>query len=101
VISSGKTTKVIIVSTPYGLNHFYKMWVDAEEGRSTYKPLEVHWSQVPGRDAAWKEETVRNTSEEQFRQEFECVDGDTIIEIYDKKTKEEYRVRIKDLYDLI
>jgi hypothetical protein len=71
VISSGKTTKVIIVSTPYGLNHFYKMWVDAEEGRSTYKPLEVHWSQVPGRDAAWKEETVRNTSEEQFRQEFE------------------------------
>jgi len=71
VISSGKTTKVIIVSTPYGLNHFYKMWVDATEGRSTYKPLEVHWSQVPGRDAAWKEETIRNTSEEQFRQEFE------------------------------
>jgi len=71
VISSGKTTKVIIVSTPYGLNHFYKMWVDAIEGRSTYKPLEVHWSQVPGRDAAWKDETIRNTSEEQFRQEFE------------------------------
>ncbi len=71
VISSGKTTKVIIVSTPYGLNHFYKMWVDATEGRSTYKPLEVHWSMVPGRDAAWKDETIRNTSEEQFRQEFE------------------------------
>lgn len=71
VISSGKTTKVIIVSTPYGLNHFYKMWVDAEEGRSTYKPLEVHWSMVPGRDEKWKEETIRNTSEEQFRQEFE------------------------------
>jgi hypothetical protein len=77
------------------------MWVDAIEGRSTYKSLEVHWSQVPGRDAAWKSETIRNTSEEQFRQEFECVDGDTIIEIYDKKTKEEYRVRIKDLYELI
>ena len=71
VISSGQTTKVIIVSTPYGLNHFYKMWVDAEEGRSTYKPLEVHWSQVPGRDEAWKNETIRNTSEEQFRVEFE------------------------------
>lgn len=71
VISSGKTTKVIIVSTPYGLNHFYKMWVDATEGRSTYKPVEVHWSMVPGRDDAWKEETIRNTSEEQFRQEFE------------------------------
>jgi hypothetical protein len=70
VISSGKTSKVIIVSTPYGLNHFYKMWVDATEGRSTYKPLEIHWSQVPGRDEAWRVETIRNTSEEQFRQEF-------------------------------
>jgi hypothetical protein len=71
VISSGQTTKVIIVSTPNGLNLFYKMWTDAIEGRSTYKPVEVHWSMVPGRDQAWKEETIRNTSEEQFRQEFE------------------------------
>jgi hypothetical protein len=77
------------------------MWTDAIEKRSTYKPIEIHWSQVPGRDQAWKEETIKNTSEEQFRQEFECVDGETIVEIYDKKTKEEYRVKIKDLYDLI
>ena len=71
VISSGQTSKVIIVSTPCGLNHFYKMWIDATEKRSLYKPIEIHWSQVPGRDAKWKEETIRNTSEEQFRQEFE------------------------------
>jgi len=71
VISSGQTSKVIIVSTPNGLNLFYKMWTDAIENRSTYKTVEVHWSQVPGRDAKWKEETIRNTSEEQFRQEFE------------------------------
>lgn len=71
VISSGKTTKVIIVSTPRGLNQFYKMWTDAIEKRSLYVPFEVHWSMVPGRDAAWREETIRNTSEEQFRQEFE------------------------------
>lgn len=71
VISSGQTTKVIIVSTPNGLNLFYKMWVDAEEGRSLYKPLEIHWSDVPGRDEKWKDETIRNTSEEQFRVEFE------------------------------
>lgn len=71
VISSGQTTKVIIVSTPYGLNHFYKMWVDAIEKRSLYKAIEVHWSMVPGRDDKWREETIRNTSEEQFRQEFE------------------------------
>ena len=72
VISSGRTTKVIIVSTPHGLNQFYKMWTDAVEQRSLYVPFEVHWSMVPGRDAAWREETIRNTSEEQFRQEFEC-----------------------------
>jgi hypothetical protein len=71
VISSGKTTKVIIVSTPHGLNMFYKMWTDAVEKRSLYVPIEVHWSMVPGRDAKWRDETIRNTSEEQFRQEFE------------------------------
>ena len=71
-ISSGETTKVLIVSTPLGLNMFYKMWVDAEEKRNDYVPIEVHWSDMLGRDLKWKEETVRNTSEVQFTQEFEC-----------------------------
>ena len=71
-ISSGKTSKVMIVSTPHGMNMFYKMWVDAEEKRSSYIPIEVHWSEVPGRDQAWKEETIKNTSESQFNTEFEC-----------------------------
>ena len=71
-ISSGKETKVLIVSTPKGLNMFYKMWIDAEEGRSEYVPVEVHWNQVPGRDEKWKKQTIANTSEEQFRVEFEC-----------------------------
>lgn len=71
-ISSGKTTKVIITSTPKGLNLFYKLWTDSEKGRNEYVRQEVHWSQVPGRDESWKATTIRNTSEEQFRQEFEC-----------------------------
>ena len=71
-ISSGKTTKVMIVSTPHGMNMFYKLWVDAEEGRNSYVPIEVHWSEVPGRDEAWKAETIKNTSEAQFNTEFEC-----------------------------
>ena len=71
-ISSGQTSKVIIVSTPNGMNHFYKMWTDAEEKNSQYVPIEVHWNQVPGRNEKWKKETIANTSEEQFRQEFEC-----------------------------
>ena len=71
-ISSGKTTKVMIVSTPHGMNMFYKLWVDAEEQRNEYVPIEVHWSEVPGRDEAWKEQTIKNTSEAQFNTEFEC-----------------------------
>lgn len=70
-ISSGQSTKVIIVSTPQGMNHFYKIWKDAEEGRNTYIPIEVHWSEVPGRDEKWKEQTIKNTSEQQFKQEFD------------------------------
>ena len=71
-ISSGKSTKVIIISTPKGMNMFYKLWHDAEKGKNEYVTTEVHWSQVPGRDAEWKEQTIKNTSEEQFNQEFEC-----------------------------
>ena len=71
-ISSGQNTKVIMVSTPHGMNHFYRYWHDAERKRNEYVPTEVHWSEVPGRDDAWKEQTIRNTSESQFRVEFEC-----------------------------
>ena len=71
-ISSGKSTKVIIISTPHGMNMFYKLWHDAERGQNEYIPTEVHWSEVPGRDAAWKEQTIKNTSEQQFKVEFEC-----------------------------
>ena len=71
-ISSGKSTKVIIVSTPHGMNMFYKLWTDAEEKRNSYIPIEVHWSEVPGRDDKWKTETIANTSEQQFQTEFEC-----------------------------
>lgn len=71
-ISAGSKTKMIIVSTPYGMNQFYKLWTDAENKRNDYIPIEVHWSEVPGRDEAWKDQTIRNTSEEQFQQEFEC-----------------------------
>ena len=71
-ISSGQSTKVIIVSTPRGMNHFYRMWHDAEKGKNEYVPTDVHWSEVPGRDEAWKEQTIANTSEQQFKVEFEC-----------------------------
>jgi len=71
-ITSGKSTKVIMVSTPHGMNHFYRYWHDAERGKNEYNPTDVHWSEVPGRDEVWKEQTIANTSEQQFKIEFEC-----------------------------
>ena len=71
-ITSGKSTKVIMVSTPHGMNHFYRYWHDAERGKNEYIPTDVHWSEVPGRDEVWREQTIANTSEQQFKVEFEC-----------------------------
>jgi len=88
-ITSGKSTKVIIVSTPHGMNHFYRMWHDAERNRNEYVATEVHWSEVPGRNAKWKKQTIANTSEEQFRVEFECEflgSVDTLISVSKLKT---------------
>lgn len=69
-ISSGQKTQVLIVSTPHGMNHYYKMWMEAVEKKSSYIPLEVYWYETPGRDEAWKEQTIRNTSQQQWDQEF-------------------------------
>jgi len=71
-ISSGQESKVSIFSTPKGMNHFYKMWVEATEGRSEFKPFEIHWSEVPGRDELWKEKTITNIGQESWDQEFEA-----------------------------
>jgi hypothetical protein len=97
-ISSGQSTKVIIVSTPHGMNHFYRMWHDAERGMNEYVPTDVHWSEVPGRDDKWKAQTISNTSEQQFKVEFECEflgSVDTLIApsklkslVYDKPIKQ-------------
>ena len=71
VVSSAKESKVIITSTANGLgNTFYKIWEGAVQGTNSYKPFRVDWNDVPGRDEKWKEETINNTSQLQFDQEF-------------------------------
>ena len=82
-ISAGLTTKLIIVSTPNGMNHFHKLWVDANrpEGhklKNKFVPIDVSWREVPitpggpKRDDEWAAEQIANTSEEQFQQEYGC-----------------------------
>jgi hypothetical protein len=71
VITSGKTTRVIITSTANGLgNTFHKLWEGAVQGTNDFKPFRVDWWDVPGRDEEWKRQTIANTSELQFDQEF-------------------------------
>jgi hypothetical protein len=72
-ISSGLSTKVVLVSTPNGLNHFYQIWHNAHEGKNGYKPIKVLWNDVPGRDQKWKNDTLAsmNFDTEKFAQEYE------------------------------
>lgn len=73
-ISSGETTKVVLVSTPYGLNHFHKTWTFALQGKNEYHPIKVMWYDVPGRGPKWKQDTLAgmNFDMEKFAQEHEC-----------------------------
>ena len=83
VIVSGKNTKVIVTSTPNGIgNMFHKLWEGAVQGTSDYKAFRVDWQDVPGRDEEWKRQTIANSSQLQFDQEFNCAflgSGSTLI----------------------
>jgi len=73
-ISSGFDSKIILVSTPNGLNHFHATWANAEQGTNGYHPILVHWTSVPGRDENWKKDTLSgmNFDLEKFDQEYNC-----------------------------
>jgi len=71
-ISSGKDTKIIMVSTPNGYNLFYKFWNDAVEGNNQFKTFKIHWTSIPERDQEWRRKIISDIGEEAFRQEYEA-----------------------------
>lgn len=83
-ISAGTTTKLVIVSTPNGMNHFHKLWVDANRPKghnlkNKFVPVEVSWRETPIspgrpelRNDVWAQEQIANTSADQFEQEYGC-----------------------------
>tara|TARA_A100001391_G_scaffold98368_1_gene65209 strand:+ start:2768 stop:4300 length:1533 start_codon:yes stop_codon:yes gene_type:complete len=83
VISSGTDTKIIVTSTANGIgNTFHKIWEGAVQGTNQFKSFRVDWWDVPGRDEEWKNETIANTSQLQFDQEFGNTffgTGDTLV----------------------
>lgn len=85
-ISSSKNSKIIMTSTPCGLNHWYDLWMNAEEGKSSFKNTKVEWWQVPGRDESWKETMIKTLKggARAFAQEYACEflgSSDTLIDI--------------------
>lgn len=102
-ISSGESTKLLMTSTPKGLNHFWKICKGAEEGTNGYEFVKVMWYEVPGRGEEWKKEALSalNFDENMFNQEYCCVAGNTIVTVIDKETNEIKTISIEDLYDEI
>lgn len=100
-LSSGESTKLLMTSTPNGLNHFWKTCKGAEEGTNGYQFVKVMWHDVPGRGEAWKKETLEslNHDEDKFNQEYCCVTGDTLITVRDKITGEILTMPIEKLYE--
>lgn len=93
-ISSGKTTRCIITSTPNGMNHFYKMWEDAldeneatpEQKATLYMKSTVLWNEVPGRTEAWANAEKVKIGDQRFRQEYECEFIGSSITLIDYRT---------------
>jgi hypothetical protein len=105
VISQGNTSKIIIVSTPNGMNLFYDLWIKANLDHSSEKwnqfyPFEVHYSEVPNyAKPGWAEKTISIIGQERFDQEFGSFCTKTYINIYDTLLQKEIRVPIGDLYE--
>lgn len=77
VVSSGKTSKVIIVSTPLGMNHFHSYWVNAnrtDQFANNFYPVKVNWWDHPERDDEWKTKVLMsmNNDMNKFNQEYGC-----------------------------
>jgi len=106
-MANSKRSKIALVSTPNGVNHFTKFWEGANEKdpkkNNGWYPVQVLWKDVPGRDEAWKQEILAGTNfdYEKFAQEHECIIGESLIELRCKFTGEIRKLTIKEAYDIM
>lgn len=100
-LSSSETSKLVLISTPYGLNHFYKIWHDSEQGNNNFVRVEGKWAE--SRNQQWFEEQSKllNNDPVKIAQELECVDGSTMIELYDNETKTTIKLPIREAYEIL
>lgn len=71
-ISRAKTSKILITSTPNGVdNLFYRLYNGALKGENRFHYERIDWWEVPGRDEQWKQEQIKDLgSHEAFAQEY-------------------------------
>lgn len=98
-VSSGKTSKIIIVSTPNGMNHFYNIWIDAIRGKNSYFPVKINWWEVPGRDDNFKKEIIRNQGITSWNQEYNCFSTHSNINIRNKENGLIKSVTVNELWE--
>ena len=101
VLSSGKTTKIFISSTPRGMNIFYKMWQEAIQNINGFIPVKVVWNENPTRDQEWLDDQLKNLGEVKFNQEVMCVGADTMVTLRNKKTGRIHHINIKNAMELL
>jgi len=100
-ISSSMESKLIIVSTPKGMNQFYKLWVDAENGKNGFITVEGKWREHPKRNQKWADEQLAILGPVKYKQEVECLWGKSKITLRDVVTGEILNVSLEEAYDLI
>ena len=100
-ISSGETSKIIIVSTPNGLNHYYHIYRNAVLGDNNFKPIKIRWDEVPGKTSEWKESVIKDIGIVRWNQEYGCFWKSNNINTYirNKLSGKIIKVSIGDLYE--
>lgn len=79
--ASRTDSKLILISTPKGMNHFYDIWVKAVNGQNSFIPCKVQWNEIEGRDDEWRERMIKDNGIIYFNQEYACLHGNEPIEI--------------------
>lgn len=110
-LSSSESSKMVIISTPNGLNHYHKLWVEAEDGNNDFNTVSGHWRENPKRTPQWAEEQKKKLGDVKYRQEIECtfegssytlIDGSKLatlplaVSVYNKDNFEVFHPPTKD-----
>ncbi len=98
-LSSSSESKLVLISTPFGLNHFYKIWHNSEQGLNNFVRVEGKWQEA--RTQEWYEEQCKLLGYDKVKiaQEIECVVGDTLITVRNDDSGEIFTLPIEKFYN--